>query len=74
MNEVLACKKCNLHALELFKVGGKMVCRPCRKDYNKNGKFTREKVKHDYGAARTYINEQKRLFEQKEREGIRGKW
>lgn len=74
MSDVLLCRACKIHAIHLYKVAGKIVCRACRKDYAKNKKFSREKVNHDYTAAMRYVEEQTRLHEQREREGISRKW
>ena len=32
----------------MYEVNGKRVCWYCKKDFNKNEEFTRDKVTHDY--------------------------
>ena len=49
----LKCDNCNLSVIKLHSFPGSdgLVCRHCKKDFQKNGKFTREKIKRDYNAA-----------------------
>lgn len=49
-NTTLKCQHCDIHAVRLYTVvtNTKDVCKKCKHDHEEHGKFTRDKVKHDY--------------------------
>jgi len=53
--EPIKCDHCDIHTSKLQEINGKEVCRDCKKDFEKNGSFTRAKVSHDYDDAEVMV-------------------
>ena len=53
----LSCPICDLHVVRLYELGKSKVCKYCKKDKLKNGKFTRKKVTHNFEAANKRLDE-----------------
>ena len=67
----LVCGHCGISAVKLNKVYRKMVCRPCKRDFIKNGKFTRNIIQKRYHEAENFAKEKQKQYNKTRYEHVR---